>query len=227
MTDDGRPSGAAKHIYETLRTRILRGEYAGGKVLVEQELAKALDVSRTPVHEALQRLGMEGLVDVAPRRRARVAVVSATDIDQIYRLRMALESIAAESAAVNLNEGLLAEIVKENATMEAIVDGWTGSRMREFADANTRFHFAILAAARDRWLDKTLRPILDLTLGPLNSLVSKPASPEIPLVSLQRTCRQHREIIDALSAGAAQWAAAAMTVHVQGSRKEWGVNTAD
>lgn len=79
MTDDGRPSGAAKHIYETLRTRILRGEYAGGKVLVEQELAKALDVSRTPVHEALQRLGMEGLVDVAPRRRARVAVVSATD----------------------------------------------------------------------------------------------------------------------------------------------------
>jgi len=82
----------------------------------------------------------------------------------------------------------------------------------------------ILAAANNRWLDRTLRPVLDMLLGPLNTLALHLVSGiiEVRHEFLVRNCRQHREIIDALRAGNCAWASAAMGLHIQTAHRDWG-----
>lgn len=215
---------ATNMVYENLRARILKGELAGGTLLVEQDVAQAMQVSRTPVHEALRRLGAEGLLDISPRRRARVADVSLHDIEQLFSIRGRLESLGAEDAAREIDEPAIRELEAATDQMEAVTQEWSAQRLREFIEANNRFHIGILAASQNRWLARTLRPVLDMLLGPLNTLALHPVSGTMDVRHefLVRNCRQHREIIDALRAGNAAWAGAAMNLHVQTAHRDWG-----
>jgi DNA-binding GntR family transcriptional regulator len=85
--------------YEALRRRILDNVYPPGTQALEQELADALEISRTPVREALIRLQNEGLVAVVPRHGMRVLPVSPADMKDIYEVLTALEPMAAELVA--------------------------------------------------------------------------------------------------------------------------------
>src|SRR5713226_2530768 len=85
--------------YEAVRQMILSGEAEAGSRLGEAELAETLGLSRTPVREALQRLGADGLVDVLPHRGARVARWTRDDLAEIFELRSLLEPYAAARAA--------------------------------------------------------------------------------------------------------------------------------
>ncbi len=215
---------ATNMVYENLRARILKGELAGGTLLVEQDVAQAMQVSRTPVHEALRRLGAEGLLDISPRRRARVADVSLHDIEQLFAIRGQLESLGAEDAARQIDEPAIRVLEEATDQMEAVSREWSSQRLREFIEANNRFHIGILAASKNRWLERTLRPVLDMLLGPLNTLALHPVSGtmEVRHEFLVRNCRQHREIIDALRAGNAAWAKAAMNLHINTAHRDWG-----
>lgn len=215
---------ATTMVYENLRLRILRGELPSGTLLVEQEVADELKVSRTPVHEALRRLGAEGLLDVSHRRRARVAFVSLHDTQQLYAIRNGLEQIACEDAATQIDGPALARLEEATAHMEEIARNWSTQRLREFIDVNTRFHMGILEAANNRWLSKTLVPIMDMLLGPMNSFAVHPVAgeQEVRHDFLVRNCRQHREIIDALRAADPGWAREAMRLHVHSAHRDWG-----
>ena len=83
----------------TIRTRILDNVWPPGYRALEQELALALGMSRTPVREALMRLAKEGLVEVRSRHGMRVLPVSADDMRDIYQVLTALESTAVELVA--------------------------------------------------------------------------------------------------------------------------------
>ena len=82
---------ASQRVVASVREMILDGRLAAGARLGEVELADRLGVSRTPVREALGRLGAEGLVELSPNRGARVATWSRSEIEQIFDLRSALE----------------------------------------------------------------------------------------------------------------------------------------
>ena len=85
--------------YEQIRQRILDNAWPPGHRALEQEVALALGMSRTPVREALMRLQGEGLVEVVPRHGMRVLPVSPTDMREIYEILTALECMAAELVA--------------------------------------------------------------------------------------------------------------------------------
>lgn len=224
MTQPRTDLSATTMVYENLRTRILKGELPGGSLLVEQEVADEMKVSRTPVHEALRRLGAEGLLDISHRRRARVAHVSLHDIQQLYAIRGSLEQIACADAATQVDDAALGKLEEATVLMEEIARDWSVQRLREFIEANTRFHLGILEASRNRWLVKTLTPVMDMLLGPMNTLAVHPVSGALDVQHefLVRNCRQHREIIDALRAADADWAREAMRLHVRSAHRDWG-----
>ncbi|MDL2298723.1 GntR family transcriptional regulator [Synergistaceae bacterium OttesenSCG-928-D05] len=91
-------------VYEQIKTSIMRGGFSDGSRLVEQELAQQLQVSRTPVREALRRLESEGLIESSARQGLVVREYSEAEIREIYMIREALESLAAEFAARNATE---------------------------------------------------------------------------------------------------------------------------
>lgn len=101
----------ADRVYERLRTAILRGEIRPNQRLIEAELARQLEVSRTPVRESLQRLQRDGLVD-GGREGWVVREHTAAEIREIYETRAALEGYATRLAAERGPDELLAEVVR-------------------------------------------------------------------------------------------------------------------
>ena len=87
--------------YNEIKRRILDNEIPSNSILLEQELAELLKMSRTPVREALIRLSNEGMVEVRPRHGMRVLPLSAQDMSEIYDILTALEAKAAEIVATN------------------------------------------------------------------------------------------------------------------------------
>ncbi|MEO6363940.1 MAG: GntR family transcriptional regulator, partial [Caldimonas sp.] len=85
--------------YQQIRRRILDNVWPPGYQTLEQAVALALGMSRTPVREAMLRLQNEGLVEVVPRHGMRVLPVSPTDMREIYEILAALECMASEILA--------------------------------------------------------------------------------------------------------------------------------
>src|SRR6187397_2530431 len=93
-----------------LRDLILTGDLEPGSRLGEADLATRLQVSRTPIREALPRLAAEGLVELIPNRGARVVSWSTEDLEQIFEIRLRLEPYAVSLAVPRLTDDDLDEL---------------------------------------------------------------------------------------------------------------------
>ncbi len=89
---------------ELIREAIVDGRLEPGRRLKEEELARELGISRTPIREALLMLQAEGLVDATPNRGAMVRVHTPEDLDDLYQLRALLEGYAARRAAARISD---------------------------------------------------------------------------------------------------------------------------
>lgn len=89
----------AQDVYHYLRTELLAGRLAAGAWLREQEVARSLNVSRTPVREAVRRLAQDGLLDIEANRGVRVHEPDLAEARATYEVRATLEGMAAELAA--------------------------------------------------------------------------------------------------------------------------------
>lgn len=130
--------------YATLRQRIMTGEMAPGAEVSEMELAEQLSVSKTPVREALARLGIEGFVEAFPRRGYRVTPVTVKDMNDLFAVRAMLEGTAGSLAAINLTESELDRL--EALANASYVRDETMS-VQAFVNANENFHAAIARAS--------------------------------------------------------------------------------
>lgn len=87
-------AGLGGEVTERLRSDILAGRYRDGDHITERDISDRFGVSRGPVRDALRQLDLEGLVQLLPRRGARVATLTATEAAQVIEIRQALEPIA-------------------------------------------------------------------------------------------------------------------------------------
>ena len=141
-------------VFETLREAILSSELPGGTPLIEAQLAKKFNVSKTPIREALQRLGHSGLVDNELARGATVHTITPDDIRDIYELRLLLEPSALRQSAPHLSEDEIAEIEKTlNQAESALKDG----DLQQLSIQNGKFHGWLVRHATNKilldWLD--------------------------------------------------------------------------
>ncbi|RMI33600.1 GntR family transcriptional regulator [Nocardia stercoris] len=138
-----------------LRDAILSGALGPGDKIVEEQLCADLGISRAPLREALRLLTQQGLVEHLPRRGSRVADWSASDIRQLFDLRLVLERHAVEIALPLADpETELGPVREALAAMAEAVDALGRD------DAHRRFHAAVVALAANRQLDIVLEPIL-------------------------------------------------------------------
>jgi len=120
-----------------LRGLILNGQLRPGTTLRLSPLAASLGVSVMPVREALRRLEAEGLVVLTPRRGATVAELSLEDVEEIYALRVALESLCAGRAAERLTDDDVATLEKLFLAMEV---AQKAADLAAFIDCDHAFH---------------------------------------------------------------------------------------
>ena len=207
-------SQAADRAYAELRAAVIDGRYGFGERLGEVEVAAALGTSRTPVREALRRLGSEGLVELLPNRGARVRTWTAQDLEETYELRSVLEGLGARRAAGRVTPELIDELGALAAEM-VTVDPSLGHRPPgDFADLaalNARFHAAIVGAAGSDRLAATLAGLVQLPLVMRTYRRYTPAA-------LARSHAHHHEIVDALRAGDGAWAESVMRSPVLAAR---------
>jgi DNA-binding GntR family transcriptional regulator len=140
---------ANSYAYDSLRRAIWDGQMPPGTHLNEQELVAWLDISRTPIREALRRLEAEGLVQVAPYRGAVVVIPSAEDIREEYTVRAALEGLAAELAVRRMTDLDIGELQVLTQQIESLLG--QGS-IDAFLDINYRFHIRLYTLSGSRRL---------------------------------------------------------------------------
>lgn len=109
-------------VYETLRQAIFEGQLKHGDRLVEKELGERLQVSRTPVREALRKLEVEGLVNRLPRKGLVVRGITADDIIEIYAIREALETTAIAFIIENITTGEKEKLLDLVERMEQLIE---------------------------------------------------------------------------------------------------------
>ncbi len=205
---------AADRAYAALRAGILDGRYGPGARLGEIEVAAELGLSRTPVREALRRLGSEGLVENLPNRGARVRSWSADDLDESYEVRAVLEGLGARRAAARVTREQLDQLAGLADEMVG-VDPSLGHRppgdFGELAALNAEFHALIVSASGSGRLGETLAAVVQM---PLVLRTYRRYTPE----ALARSHAHHHEIVDALRAGDGTWAESVMRSHVLAAR---------
>jgi DNA-binding GntR family transcriptional regulator len=138
---------STQHAYEELRRQILEGELAPGATFSQVQLSNQLGVSRTPLREAVRLLQMEGLLRAEARRRVCVTPLSTDDFEDLYAIRIALESLAVRLTVPLLSQAELADV--KLAYLEwsaALSEGDLGA----FRESHRRFHFSLYAHAGTR-----------------------------------------------------------------------------
>lgn len=126
-------------VFLTLRRQILRGELKPGERLMEISLANRLGVSRTPVREAIRQLEHEGLVDMLPRRGARVADISQKELRDVLEIRRSLELLAIDRICGNITEEDMEQLKEAEQNFETITDN-PDADLAELGEADEHFH---------------------------------------------------------------------------------------
>jgi DNA-binding GntR family transcriptional regulator len=188
-----------------LREEIARGRIKPGTRLKQQELARQFGMSPTPVRETLRRLEGDGLVLYAPNRGIRVAQVDGPEVEEIYLMRMALESLAVRSAATRLT----AEDLSTLSHLQDRMDRATAQgRLKTLRTLNHDFHMAIYSRAGYHRLFQFIQALWGLF--PWDTLQVIPGRAE-------GSMREHHAILSRLRNGHGPAAAGLMQAHISRS----------
>jgi DNA-binding GntR family transcriptional regulator len=196
--------------YERIRGLVLSGELAPGTRLGQVELAERLGISRTPVREALRRLGGEGLVEGHSHRGFRVTDLGLDAVLRRLEVRAILEpGIAALAAERRTGRDL-------DLMREAIADEEEARDGIEAHDASRRFHIALARASGNEELVRVIESLWLVEVG-RRLLFRRSAEPD-----WQRTdASEHREVLAAVREGRAADAERLMAGHVRRAVHHW------
>ena len=185
--------GLAETIAERLRVAIQSGVYPPGTRLPERPLAAELGVSHIPVREALARLAEEGLVEREPRRGARVAALTARQLDEISSLRIVLEQFVARRVQLVWTPAIERRLRAVAREMVAAADRGDALRVVEL---DQRFHERLWQLAEHELLNELAAMVRRRVTSFLVS-----ATRALPPADLREHALTHVALIEALASG--------------------------
>lgn len=201
----------ASDAYARLKDEIRTNRMPPGFQTTEPEIALHLGMSRTPVREALIRLESEGLVELIPRRGARVLPINVYDMKEIYEILTSLEpDVAANLAAKKPTEAELRPLEKATADMETALEQ---GDLDAWADADDRFHHHMLDLHGNRRLQEF---VLELNDQAHRTRIVTLRLRDKPVKSNQ----EHREILEHIRNGNADATRNAFRAHRQRAAQE-------
>jgi DNA-binding GntR family transcriptional regulator len=197
------------HLYAEILAKIISGEYPPGSRLVEEDLASAHDVSRTPIREVLFALERDGLVRRVKNQGAKVVAFTADDVEEIYEIRKALESLAVRRAVPNLKLNDLLEFERELEQLNSHKGPkWNDQQ----AEADFRLHRLIVRHSGNRRLISYLENI-SLLIHSLRLVGYREDR------HARRAGEEHLGIVKALKARDARLAEELLASHIDTSKR--------
>jgi DNA-binding GntR family transcriptional regulator len=193
-------------IADAIRLAIVRGQLAPGQPLGQEELAKQFGLSRAPIREALRHLEAEGLVVSYPHRGSVVAVLTADDVEEVFLIRLSVESTALRLSVPRMTD---ADLRRAEAVLEQTDSDPNPTHMGEL---NWGFHESIYSPCG---LPRLLGMIKGLNINALRYQ-------HIAFIALQlkeQSQRQHREILNACCARDVEGAVVTLERHLSESSK--------
>jgi DNA-binding GntR family transcriptional regulator len=177
-------------VADPLRRAILLGVLPPGKLLSENSLAAEYGVSRTPVREALRLLMEENLVEMLPGRKVRVVQLRLDDVREIYDVRWVLEAEAIRRLIAD-PDGLPATLANMEEACASSHAALSAHDAVDLAEANERFHAAIVAALKNTRLISEYANIQNLITLCRHQSLRTPSWAEAGTAD-------HRELLDLL-----------------------------
>jgi len=175
-------------VYRILRQEIIDGTLEPGTRLLENDLVQRLNVSRTPIREALNQLSKEGLVEIIPRKGTYVRRWTLEEALEILLLREVLEGLAARLATEHLNPQDLEQL-------ESYLESYRRGEIR-YTESDRRFHEHIVTACGMKRLQEIIRNLHD-SMQMIKALKASFESPR----RIEQSLAEHRRIIEALRSG--------------------------
>ena len=198
-----------EQVADTLRQEIFAGSLAPGSFIDEAALCERLEISRTPLREALKVLTAEGLVRHEPRRGCFVNEVTEKDLDEIFPVIALLEGRCAYEAARHASDADLATL---EALHERLRNAAQGKRIVDYYDTNYVIHEAIITLADNRWLAQVIGDLRKiLRLARLQQLHAPGR--------LEQSLNEHMAVFAALKARDSEGAEMAMRTHLTRQRE--------
>ncbi len=203
-----RHGSRSEHAYKRLRDAIQQGQFASGHRVMEVEIAAWLNLSRTPVRDAIRRLEGEGILEHEPRNGLVVAHLDRQAVMELYVMREVLEGTAARLCARHASDmevQVLLDLVERESKL-----GWGDEAL---AQHNRRFHDAIHRGAHNRYLEKSLVAVNDSMwlLGTPLMLLPERA---------QAAAAEHTQLVEAIRSRDPEAAEASARAHVRAAQRE-------
>ena len=198
-----------QEVASTLREEIFAGVLTPGSFLDEVALCERLEISRTPLREALKVLTAEGLLRHEPRRGCFVNEVTEQDLDDIFPVIALLEGRCAFEAARNATDADLVELT----TLHERLNGHArAGRINDYYETNFAIHEAIITLANNRWLAQSIADLRKiLKLARLQQLHAPGR--------LTQSLSEHMTVFAALRSHDSEGADAAMRTHITRQRE--------
>ena len=202
------PVSLREQAYLEIKRRINRLDYRPGAYLNEAQISRALKIGRTPVHQALDRLMLEGLVQVIPRKGVMVQTISLDQVLQILDARLVNEPYCAGLAAERANSGDISRMQELLASAGLLIR----SRDRErLMNLDRAFHRLISDAAQNSIIGDILLMLHERSLRFWFIAFADD-------LQLRRIDDEHRAILAAIKRRDRASAGAAMRAHIESSR---------
>jgi len=203
------PHSLHHEVAATLREQIFAGALLPGSFLDEAALCTRLEISRTPLREALKVLTAEGLLRHEPRRGCFVAEVTQRDLDEIFPVIALLEGRCAWEAARNATDAELDALAALHTQLQAHA---SAQHIHAYYATNFAIHEAIITLADNRWLAQAIGDLRKiLKLARLQQLKAPGR--------LEQSLAEHLAVFAALKARDSDGAEAAMRTHLNRQRE--------
>ena len=198
------PNSLHDEVASRLREQIFAGALLPGGFLDEAALCERLEISRTPLREALKVLVAEGLLRHEPRRGCFVAEITERDLDDLFPVIALLEGRAAHEATLKAGDADVAALEVWHQRLQQCADE---GRIADYYEANYAIHEAFITLADNRWLAQVIADLRKiLRLARLQTL-------QVP-GRLQQSLAEHLAVFAALKARNSEAAEEAMRIHL-------------
>src|SRR5699024_1296316 len=196
--------------YAILRQAIRNLILPPGKTILEREVAETLEMSRTPVREALVRLENEDALQLIPRKGFYVEPIDKNDLSDIYQMNAALDGLAIELAAAQMDD---AEIDKLDELIELQEEAIVSQEFKKWAKLDDEFHNKIIEFSTNESLNKVLNIHSDKLYKARLYTISQRPVPEMSI-------KEHKAMISCLRAHDGKAARIVMESHRKRAQEE-------
>ncbi len=211
--DQSVDAGTTAHqAYQYIKARVISGSFAPGMRLTEEQLAREIGASRTPVREAMRLLMSDGFLLFKPNVGTFVRSWTPQEIGEIFDLRIVLEAEITRLAGLHIADADIDRLRAIQDQLEAHGANLSFEQLSDINRLNREFHRVIADASRNSRLVTMLTNSIEM---PIVQQTFRRYTP----MQMQRSFHHHRELIDAFAARDPDWARDVMSCHIHAARQ--------